>query len=243
MNLQPVDFKAVAAKGFFVYVYLREKDLTPYYVGLSKNFRRPFDRHCVKVPVDACRVRVLKSGLSRQQAIEWEVFYIDHYGRVDMNTGILRNATPGGDGNTEMSEATKQKLSRSKSGISTPALRAAMKKRGRVRSPMSAEEREFHVSRLASFSGQPEVVAKMRDTKLRESYESLSEKVVSFEEWRLLSKADRKLLVKNLAAAAFLGVSIAVYRGWSRAERISQTKIRKAQLGVLGTKATGPLLA
>ena len=47
MNLQPVDFKAVAAKGAYVYCYLREHDRTPYYVGISenKNGRRPYELH------------------------------------------------------------------------------------------------------------------------------------------------------------------------------------------------------
>ena len=98
MNLQPIDFKAVAAKGCFVYCYLREHDLTPYYVGLASYAERPFDRHSVAIPKDKARVRILKSGLTHFDVCKWEMFYINHYGRKDNGTGILRNRTDGGEG-------------------------------------------------------------------------------------------------------------------------------------------------
>ena len=96
MNLKPVDFKAVAAKGYYLYVYLRQESLKPYYVGLSSNYRRPVDPdHCVEVPEDICRIRVLKSGLTKKQAESWEQFYIFWYGRK-AEGGCLRNISPGG---------------------------------------------------------------------------------------------------------------------------------------------------
>ena len=96
MNLTPVDFKAVAAKGYYLYVYLRQDELTPYYVGLSCNHRRPTDPdHCVDVPEDFCRIRVLRSGLTKEQAETWEQFYIFWYGRKSEG-GCLRNLRAGG---------------------------------------------------------------------------------------------------------------------------------------------------
>ena len=96
MSLTPVDFKAVAAKGYYLYVYLRQDGLTPYYVGLSSNYRRPTDPdHCVEVPEDFCRIRVLRSGLTKQQAEAWEQFYIFWYGRKSEG-GCLRNLRAGG---------------------------------------------------------------------------------------------------------------------------------------------------
>ena len=96
MNLTPVDFKAVAAKGYYLYVYLRQDELTPYYVGLSCNHRRPTDPdHCVEVPEDFCRIRILRSGLTKKQAEAWEQFYIFWYGRKSEG-GCLRNIAPGG---------------------------------------------------------------------------------------------------------------------------------------------------
>ncbi len=95
-RLTTPDFKAIAAKGYYLYVYLRQDELTPYYVGLSCNHRRPTDPdHCVEVPEDLCRIRVLRSGLTKEQAEAWEQFYIFWYGRKNEG-GCLRNVSPGG---------------------------------------------------------------------------------------------------------------------------------------------------
>ena len=101
MDLTPVDFSEVAKRGQYVYCYLR-KNGSPYYVGISGGSARPTQRHRtnrggVQVPRDRSRIRVLRSGLSREKACEWEMFYIQHYGRKDIGTGILRNRTDGGD--------------------------------------------------------------------------------------------------------------------------------------------------
>ena len=106
MNLQPVDFKAVAAKGRFVYCYLRAKTSkngkagTPYYIGVASTAARPRASHVCSVPPvgQRQRIRVLRSGLTWEKACEWEKFYIKHYGRIDLGTGILQNLTEGGDG-------------------------------------------------------------------------------------------------------------------------------------------------
>jgi len=98
MNLQPVDFKAVAAKGCFVYCYLRA-DGRPYYVGIASTAVRPFERHGCGVPRKTPeRVRLMRSELTWEEAGRWEQFYIARYGRKDVGTGILRNRTDGGDG-------------------------------------------------------------------------------------------------------------------------------------------------
>ena len=102
-GLKPVDFKAVAAKGAFVYCYLRHSDsktaaaYTPYYVGLAQVARRPFGHHGqVPVPADKCLVRVLKSGLTLKEAEAWEQFYIFWFGR-ELDGGILLNQKLGGE--------------------------------------------------------------------------------------------------------------------------------------------------
>ena len=101
MKLQPVDFADVVRHGNFVYCYLRV-DGSPYYVGIASTSARPTQKHRtnrggVQVPRDRARIRVMRSGLTREEACEWEMFYIKHYGRKDIGTGILRNQTDGGD--------------------------------------------------------------------------------------------------------------------------------------------------
>lgn len=97
-TLTPVDFKAVAAKGCFVYCYLRA-DGSPYYIGIASNASRPFAKHECGVPRRTPeRVRLMRSGLTWAQAVEWEKRYIRRYGRKDIGTGILRNLTDGGEG-------------------------------------------------------------------------------------------------------------------------------------------------
>ena len=145
MNLQPVDFKAVAAKGAFVYCYLRASNHSPYYIGVATRDDRPTSKqHSFHIPADRALIRILRSGLSRSEATRWEIFYIAHYGRVDIGTGILRNLTNGGDGvigrkftdaerracadrmrGTTATAATRKRMSVSQLGLSTPAKRAA----------------------------------------------------------------------------------------------------------------------
>lgn len=124
MNLQPVDFKAVAAKGRFVYCYLRVKTSkngkagTPYYIGVASSAKRPIDSHICSVPPvgQRQRIRVLRSGLTWEEACDWEKFYIKHYGRIDLGTGILQNLTEGGDGVKGHGPAAIRKISQTHLG-------------------------------------------------------------------------------------------------------------------------------
>lgn len=106
MNLKPVDFKAVAAEGYYIYVFLRKTDYSPYYIGLTKTAHRPLYRYENDCPAPAydALIRVLRSGLSKDEACKWERFYIAHYGRKDLGSGILRNRCEGGEGVGELSE-------------------------------------------------------------------------------------------------------------------------------------------
>jgi hypothetical protein len=115
-NLQEQDFKAIAADGNFVYCYLRSKDGfaaagTPYYVGIGKRACRPFEPHTCSKPRSKSHVRVLRSSVTREEAIGWEKFYIQKFGRMDIRTGILRNQTDGGDGNVNYSPEVRAKIS------------------------------------------------------------------------------------------------------------------------------------
>jgi len=96
--------------GFYVYAYIRSTDSetakagTPYYIGKGKGNRAICKKHSISLPSDYNYIIILEQNLSEIGALALERRIIKWWGRIDNNTGILRNKTNGGEGLEEFSK-------------------------------------------------------------------------------------------------------------------------------------------
>lgn len=101
---------------YYVYAYLRKKDLTPYYIGKGKGLRAFNDHRWHKPPKDRSLIVFLECNLTEVGALALERRMIRWYGRKDLGTGILINKTDGGEGIDNPSEETRRKISENTKG-------------------------------------------------------------------------------------------------------------------------------
>lgn len=108
-------------KTFYTYLYLRE-DGTPYYVGKGHG-KRAYNWHgkMIAVPKDRNRISITPAE-SEESAFQTEKTLIKLWGRKNNETGILRNKTDGGEGNSGYipSEESKRKNSLAHTGMKRP---------------------------------------------------------------------------------------------------------------------------
>ncbi len=83
---------------FVVYAFCRE-DGTFYYIGKGRP-TRPYElrKEGIKPPKDQSRILILHENLTEELAFEYEKKLIQFYGRMDLEDGLLRNMTNGGEG-------------------------------------------------------------------------------------------------------------------------------------------------
>jgi hypothetical protein len=104
--------------GFYVYAYMRQ-DNTPYYIGKGLGKRAwAKGKGEIYPPTDLTKIIIVESNLSEIGALAIERRLIKWYGRKDINTGILRNKSDGGDGasGAKRSEKTKHLMSIAQKG-------------------------------------------------------------------------------------------------------------------------------
>jgi len=107
---------------YYTYAYLRE-DRTPYYIGKGKGNRLyKKGSRVFAPPKDKSRIIYLKQNLTEEEAFRHEIYMIDVFGRIDLDTGILHNRTDGGDGisGAIRSEETRRKISAATKGKNHP---------------------------------------------------------------------------------------------------------------------------
>ena len=82
---------------YYVYSYVRE-DGSPYYIGKGKGNRVYGHHGKIPVPKDKSKIIFVFEELSEEDSHKLECQLIKYHGRKDLNTGILRNLTDGGEG-------------------------------------------------------------------------------------------------------------------------------------------------
>lgn len=105
-----------------VYRHRRLDNNSIFYIGIGLKKERAYQKrsrnkhwHNIVNKIDY-NVEIICEDIEYEDAKELEILLIKMYGRKDLDLGLLCNNTDGGDGNVNMSEETKEKISNSLKG-------------------------------------------------------------------------------------------------------------------------------
>ena len=103
---------------YYVYRHRRLDTFEIFYVGISKVKSRCRNRSTRnKIWKDIINktkysVEIIQENLSHSDACELEIFLVQSYGRINLNTGTLSNLTDGGEGGLSPSKERREELSK-----------------------------------------------------------------------------------------------------------------------------------
>jgi hypothetical protein len=169
--------------GYYVYMYLRSRDSnsvsqgkkgTPYYVGKGCKYRA-WERHTnVRTPKDHSNIIIIAQELTEQVALSIERVQIAMWGRINVQSGILRNKAEGGEGSagfrhteemkTHFSVTRKGRAAPNKGKPASPETRARMKLAATLKDPPKESTKEKIRQTLTGRKRPPEVGAKISAT-------------------------------------------------------------------------------